>query len=343
MNNLLLHPRVNRPFVRAVRPVARFLPTRVLWHLPVVGPVAVAVPGQPGAAVAMINPGTDRVASMLFWRGLDGWEPTTIRLFLGLLRPDSTVLDVGANTGVFSLLAARRQPAARVHAVEPVARVFSLLERNVAANGLANITCHRLACGDASGPVTIHVPQGDTIPMLASLVPNWSAGRHRREDVECVTVDGLCQSMALDRLDILKIDAEGSEDAVLRGAAATLDRRRPFVFCEVLDRRDLGPEVVRAVSEHDYRFFGLSPSGVRPVPTVSGAGDADESHNYLFVPRDRLAEAEPVLSGAAGHVPSEQDVLGGHVDGPIGEPDAVLHPADAEGADRLRPGPEDHR
>ncbi len=344
MTNLLLQPRINRPLTRLVRPLARFLPTDVLWHLPVVGAVEVALPEVPETSIIMLNPGTDRVASMLFWRGgVEGWEPTTIRLFLGLLRPGSTVLDVGANTGLFSLLAARREPGARVHALEPVNQVFRVLEDNVAANRLENVTCHRLACGEKPGRVTIHVPENEPIPMMASLVAGWSRGRHRREQVECVTVDGLVEKIGPNRVDVLKVDAEGSEDAVLRGAVTTLERYRPFVFCEVLERGDLGRAVMEALHGLDYCFFALSPTGVRPSATVLGGADGDESHNYLFVPRDRLAGATPLLSGARTHVPAEQDVLGGHVDRPVGQTDPVLNPVDSQGADRLRPRPEDHR
>jgi FkbM family methyltransferase len=344
MNNPLLQPRINRPFTRLVRPLARFLPTEVLWHLPVVGPVEIALPEAPETSVVMLNPGNDRVASMLFWRGgVEGWEPTTIRLFLGLVRPGSTVLDVGANTGLFSLLAARREAAALVHALEPVSRVFRVLEGNIAANGLENVTCHRLACGEKAGRMTIHVPEDEAIPMMASLVAGWSVGRQRLEEVECVTVDGLVEEIRATRVDVLKIDAEGSEDGVLRGARTTLEQHRPFVFCEVLDRRDLGSRVMEALHGLDYRFFALSPSGVRPSATVLGGADDDESHNYLFVPRARLMEVAPVLSGARAHVPAEQDVLSGHMDRPVGETDPVLHPVDPQGADRLSPRPEDHR
>lgn len=343
MKNPLFHPAVNRQLTRFVRPVAKFLPTEVLWHLPVVGMVEVVPAGWPAAPVLMVNPGSDRVASMLFWRGVDGWEPTTVRLFLGLLSPGSTVLDVGANSGLFSLLAARREPTAHVHALEPVARVFDLLVGNVAANQLQNVTCHRVACGDAVGRTTIHVPERESVPMMASLVSGWSRGRQAPEDVECVTLDGLVREAGLDRVDVIKIDAEGSEDAVLRGAARTLEQHRPFVFCEVLDRRDLAPAVMKALAGHDYRFFALSPAGVRQCTAVYGGADSDEGHNYLFVPGDRLAEVERILSVAGGHVPGEQDVLGGHVDGPVGEADAVLHPVDPERADGFGATAEDHR
>ena len=290
MPGLLRRPIVNRCVTRAVRPLATFLSQDALMHVPVVGVVDVRVPGEAMPAILMANDGHDRIASMLFWKGLDGWEPTTIRTFLRLVAPGTTVVDVGANSGLFSLLAARRDPFVRVHALEPVARVFSVLEANVALNALDNVTCHRLACSDRSGPSTLHVPAGEPVPVMASLLSGWADTAATGEPVECTTIDELVDAERMDTVDVVKIDAEGSEDAVLRGAHATLRGHRPFVLAEVLGRSGLGASVTAALAEHDYRFFRLGSAGVRPCAEIAGGTDDDENHNYLFAHAGRLDE-----------------------------------------------------
>ncbi len=256
------------------------------------GVVEVRPPGQAGPAILMGNDGDDRIASMLFWRGVDGWEPTTIRTFLQLVSPGSTVFDVGANSGLFSLLAARRDPTVTVHAIEPVARVFSVLQSNVALNRLVNVTCHRLACSDRSGPATLHVPTREPVPVMASLLSGWPDVAATGETVECGTVDELVETAGVTRVDVVKIDAEGSEDAVLRGARRTLGQYRPFVLAEVLGRSGLGSSVTAALAEHEYRFFRLGPRGVRRCAEIAGGTDDDENHNYLFAHASRLDELE---------------------------------------------------
>ncbi len=291
MNRLLHRPRLNRCVVSVVRPVARFLSQDTLLRVPVRGVVEVRLPGETVPPVLMRNDGSDRIASMLFWRGLDGWEPTTIRTFLRLISPGSIVLDIGANSGLFSLLAARRGPAVAVHAVEPVARVFSLLTSNVALNGASNVTCHHLACSDRSGPAIMHVPSAEPVPVMASLFAGWcDAAESIEEQVDCVTVDDMVGTLGVGRVDVIKIDAEGSEDAVLRGGWRTLDEHRPFVLAEVLARPGLGDSVAAALGDHDYRIFRLGPGGARPCSDLSGGTDDDENHNYVFVPRLRLEE-----------------------------------------------------
>lgn len=268
----------------------------MLWRLPVVGVVEVRPSGWSTLPpVLMANDGSDRIASLLYWKGIDGWEPTTVGLFLDLLAPSSTFIDVGANSGLFSLLAARRHPTVLVHALEPVSRVFALLEANVALNRLQTVRCHPVACGERGGRVTVYVPADEPMPMMASLIEDWVRDRRDEEVVDCVTVDGLTEEDPR-RVQVIKIDAEGSEDAVLRGAAATLARDRPFVFCEVLARGGLDSRVADALEDHDYRFFALSPMGARPCQAVHGGIDDDESHNYLFAPRDRLPELEAILA-----------------------------------------------
>lgn len=290
MNWFLRHPMVHRGATTGLRPLARFLTQDTLLRVPVVGLVEVRLPGDTAPPVFMRNDGDDRIASMLYWRGLEGWEPATIRTFLRLISPGSTVLDVGANSGLFSLLAGRLHPTVRVHALEPVGRVFSRLKANVALNGLGNVTCHQLACCDGSGPATLHVPTGEPVPVMASLVRGWCEGGSTEELVECVTVDDLVATGGVGRCDVVKIDAEGSEDAVLRGASKTLAEHRPFILAEVLGRSGLGKSVAAALATHSYRFFRLGPQGPYPSSEVCGGTDDDENHNYLFVHPRRIEE-----------------------------------------------------
>ncbi|MDQ4068891.1 MAG: FkbM family methyltransferase [Actinomycetota bacterium] len=261
-----------------------------------VGVVEVRPPENLAPAVLMHNDGHDRIASMLYWRGVRGWEPATIRTFLRLLSPGSAVLDVGANSGLFALLAARRDPSVRVHAIEPVRRVFSLLQANVALNALENVTCYLLACSDREGAAVVQVPAGEPVPVMASLLSGWCEGPSTDEPVDVVTVDGMVATYGIERPEVIKIDAEGSEDAVLRGARVTLDLHRPFVLAEVLRRGRLGEAVAAVLDDCGYRPFQLGMRGPRPLSGPLGGIDDDENHNYLFVHHSRIEEARRLLA-----------------------------------------------
>ncbi|MCU1449935.1 MAG: hypothetical protein JWP02_2105, partial [Acidimicrobiales bacterium] len=89
--------------------------------------------------------------SQLFWRGWAGfYEPETLQLFYGLACRSRVTLDVGANVGVFTLVAAHANPAGTVVAFEPSSAV-DRLDVNVAANKLTNVTVVRAAAGAAGG------------------------------------------------------------------------------------------------------------------------------------------------------------------------------------------------
>ena len=113
----------------------------------------------------MHSDGRDSIASSLFWHGLDGFEPETIRPFFGLAAASRTVLDIGANSGVYSLVAALANPDATVVAFEPVTLIADFLRRNVELNRLENVRVEQVALGDSEGEIEFYVPAANTLPL----------------------------------------------------------------------------------------------------------------------------------------------------------------------------------
>ena len=283
---------VNRLVTATLRPLSHSMSPRTLLRIPVTRIVEVEFPWCEGTL--RLDAGSDDpIASMLYWHGSTGWEPETMPVFLRLVSPGMTVLDVGANTGLFSLLAARRSASVQVHAIEPVPGVYSMLRANAERNGLPNITCHRLALSDSDGSVTMYVPREKT-PVMASLRPGW------REDADQITVltqtlDQLVEELGLTRVDLIKIDTEGTEDSVLKGAARTLQAHRPFIICEVLAGANTATALAEQLLGADYAFFVLAEDGPRPTHRILGQPVVG-CHNYLFVPRSRLPDAQRLLA-----------------------------------------------
>jgi hypothetical protein len=75
------------------------------------------------------------IENEVFWRGLTGgWEKGSLALWIELCKPSTTIFDIGANTGIYSLLAKAVQPTSRVFAFEPILKIFGQLETNVRMN-----------------------------------------------------------------------------------------------------------------------------------------------------------------------------------------------------------------
>ena len=155
-------------------------------------------------------------------------EPRLTRLFCAILKPGMVVIDVGANIGYFTLLAARRvSPKGKVVALEPFPESYELLEKNVRVNECSNVIAVKLAAGARSGSHTLYVHERR----------NWNTLAKREGPIVgelSVQVESLDALLAReDRVDVIRMDVEGAEYDVLLGARKTLLRHAPLLVMEV--------------------------------------------------------------------------------------------------------------
>lgn len=216
------------------------------------------------------------------------YEPNEMYEMSKVLGPGMTVLDVGANAGVVTLLAAALVgPGGRVHAFEPSPRDRSRLTANVDASGLTNVSVHAEALGRETGKAVLRVssaerPGHNTIGGFAYTADASTESA----EVELTTLDDFASARGLARLDLVKIDVEGSETAVLEGGRRTLERFRPVIITEAYDPslRQLGtsaPELLDLLRTLGYELRVFGPSGV-PEPLD---GDHLTGVNLLCLPR----------------------------------------------------------
>jgi FkbM family methyltransferase len=182
---------------------------------------------------------------------------------LDLLAPGATFLDIGANVGFFSLLAARASgPAGRTYAVEPVPENADRIRAGARRNRLA-IDVLELALTDREGTTTLQLaqhPGGATVASVAA--PPDPSGTI---EVGTDTVDHLVACGRIRPPSVVKVDVEGAEAEVLAGMAETLAGHRPIVLCEV-DGEDAEQlrrkrsELVAVLEGNDYEIESLAPS-----------------------------------------------------------------------------------
>ena len=200
---------------------------------------------------------TDILARSFIWTAFQDWEPTTVPLFCQLARSSTGFLDVGAFTGVYSLLACAVNPSISVVAVEPNPSVLPSLRRNIDLNRFgARCTAIGCALSDAPGTATLTIPSDTTASTLGDIATG------DRVDVELRTGDAALEGAAVD---LVKIDAEGHELAVLRGLNQTLEDAGPAVFVECLGA-DAFVEVRSFLERLGYSHFTyLGPDGPRDL------------------------------------------------------------------------------
>jgi FkbM family methyltransferase len=233
-------------------------------YLPRVGIVEAALPG--GRLLRMESRGDDDIAAPLFWRGWAGHESETARTFYELAGSAQVVLDIGAHVGYFALLGSHANPAGRIYAFEPLARVRERLERNLALNTAGNVTCVALAVGSPAGTAELfHVREA--IPSSSSLSREFmqsivSSDELTSTTVEVVEIDEFVRTHGLEGVDLVKIDTETTEAAVIRGMLSTLRRDHPAIVCEVLDVGE-AQTIETLLTPLGYAFFLLTAAGAQ--------------------------------------------------------------------------------
>ncbi|MDB5411300.1 MAG: FkbM family methyltransferase [Rhodospirillales bacterium] len=208
-----------------------------------------------------VHPERGTLTRAIIRRG--NWEAEETRAFAAAIAPGDFVIDVGANFGHYALVAAGVVGAAGlVVAFEPHPAVFPLLADNVALQDHANIVAEK--AGLAEQPGTLDITTDLDNPGGHSFVDGNVRTRGAGVAVALRGLDEYLteKGFADRRLALLKIDVQGFEMRVLRGAAATIARHRPIVFCEVT------PDALRVAGDSHQallEFFASRNYAARPI------------------------------------------------------------------------------
>jgi FkbM family methyltransferase len=208
--------------------------------------------------LAQLDLSDDLSRNWYYW-GYNNYEIGTVRLWDHLLKTSTTVFDVGANIGVYTLLAAARlQGRGAVHCFEPNAEVFSRLGRNVALNRFTNVHAAQLALSDFDGDAKFFIPKNNAWTN-GSLIEGFTE-QMEPMTIETTRFDTYCSKLDLAKVDLIKIDVEGSELNVLRGMGKLLRRWRPDIICEVLE--GYAVTLNEFLSSFNYRKFLIKSDGL---------------------------------------------------------------------------------
>jgi len=224
-----------------------------------------------GDASFVIRTEGDRLENEVFWSGVFGdFEGQSFRLWAAIAEKVGVVLDVGANTGIYALVAQAVNPTATVVAFEPLKRVFCQLEENVRLNG-GTVRCVRAAVTERTGPLTIFDP-GGRHPSASSIDPSVF-GPEVGHDWDPVDVAGLRLDQFLKEAQLLpqllKVDVEGHEPAVLRGLGDLLGEHHPALLIEVL-REEKATEIWDLLGNFGYSAYDIDEvTGPKPLPRGS--------------------------------------------------------------------------
>jgi len=256
--------------------------------------MAYRIPLPDGGRLAdldILEPNSTAVQRFIRRQGLGAYERSTAATVLALCElhdPGFVFFDIGANMGLYGALAGSMFAPRMVHAFEPAPTAAAVAGRIMAKNRLS-AEVFEMAVSDETGSAALHLsPVSDA---SNSLVEGF---RDTTDQVEVATIR-LDDHVARTGLspDIIKIDVETHEPAVLRGARATIESSRPAIVIEVLRRRGLdhGKEITTLMEEFGYFYYELPESPVWEARSaISGSGTTDR--DWLLLP-DQLAPSFP--------------------------------------------------
>lgn len=228
---------------------------------------------------------------------LRDYEPETLGPIVALAKEAHTFLDVGSQAGVYSLVVASANPSIEVFAFEAAPMSVSIMLDNIRLNagrrGIGAVRVCAAAIDDSVGLDTFHLAGGNS-----SLNP---AFRSNTQELLCpkLSIDSFLEAVDHQApIDLVKIDTESTEPAVLRGMARTIEQWRPVIAIEVLRGRT-EEALDLFLSEADYRALWLRRDGPHVRDSIVG----DENHlelNYLLVPTEKWDDTFARVTGAEG-------------------------------------------
>lgn len=238
---------------------------------------------------------TSYVHKLLYWNGPLQFEYTPI--FVELIKHCKVFIDVGANTGYYSLLASTVNKDIIVHAFEPAIGPGHFLQKNIRINSNARIINHSIALSSNTGKIKFFNVRNHKYTYLKFNLSGTSSliedKNKKSYEVNTTTLDDFVQSN-LKELSFIKIDTEGTENIILNGALNTLRKYHPIIICEVL-YNSIEKELDYIFLKEGYVFFGHLNGRLYKVNSLVRKMD-DGIRDCLFVHSSKENFFKEILS-----------------------------------------------
>jgi len=227
----------------------------------------------------LINHYGFQIENEIFWSGLtNGWEKVSINLWIQLCKDASVILDIGANTGVYALVAKTINPNSKVFAFEPVNRVYDKLHENIALNSY-DIVAIKKAVSDRSGTAVIYdTNQEHTLSVTVNRNTVNPEIQSVKTEIQIVSLDDFVREYDLKNIDLIKIDVEMHEPEVLQGFLNHISIFKPTFLIEILTD-EVAEKVQNLVEGLGYLYYNIDEkTGIRQVNKISKS----DYYNFLF-------------------------------------------------------------
>jgi FkbM family methyltransferase len=259
------------PFKPSLFTVLKYfkLPEKVFRHLHFKG--IINVPLEKNKSFKMMHYGF-QIENEIFWSGITGgWEKDSLKIWIELCKRSSVIFDIGANTGIYALIAKCINKTNTVYAFEPVERVFEKLSFNNKINHY-DIKCLPLAASNFTGSAQIYDTDTEHIYSVTvnkdlshSKIPTHEV------TIQTITLDDLIKKENIAKIDLIKLDVETHEAEVLEGYKQHFAKHKPTILIEILN--DTVAQRIESILEEcnlKYLYYNINEKGsIRKVDKLS--------------------------------------------------------------------------
>ena len=218
----------------------------------------------------------DWIQQNIFFLGC--YEDAELKVLSNHLKPDSVFIDIGANFGLYSLIASQYiSEKGTIFSFEPFPENYKSLCTNLSLNNLQRITAENTAVGSETGTLKLYYnSQEKNLGMVSS---------NQTQNSDFMTVNKTClddylKSKSLEKITFIKIDVEGFEYEVLQGMKQTLQQYNPIILIEVLDSKsenEVSNKPHELLCEMGYKRFFIDDNG-----NLLSYSQNQERKNYLY-------------------------------------------------------------
>ncbi|HEY5464524.1 MAG TPA: FkbM family methyltransferase [Hanamia sp.] len=228
----------------------------------------------------------------LFWKGLYGsWEKQSIKLWTDLSKKSKVIFDIGANTGVYSMVAKAVNPNAVVHAFEPFEAIYKKMVHNAGINDF-QIHTNCKAVSNYTGDGVIYTEDADFAYSVTVNKNLWvKDGEPIKLNIKTITLKEYIKQNNITSIDLMKIDVETHEPEVMEGFEPYFKQFKPILLIEILN-----DEIAKKLSSYfdpkAYGFYNIDEqNGIRKTASLLKS----DFYNYLIVPIEK-ENLMPILS-----------------------------------------------
>lgn len=248
----------------------------------------------PGDATVRMSAVDSRLVRLLYWYGDGGYEPGEARWWRHLCSQAGSIVELGANIGYFTVHGAHAAPHASYRAVEANPDTAQILRSNVALNRLTNVDVIGAAVvGDRDvKQVDLALPDEEQYRApTGAYIKTGGEGIVNRPASRSITVPAVSAASVLSDADLIKLDVEGYEAAILDAAQDELAKNRPVLVVEVLRHVPRLRAILGELSAANYLVFAIGVDSLRLITTEELAAPGPlpryGSRDVILLPAER--------------------------------------------------------